>query len=76
MEIKVPGAQESSIVFSWSNHKWDKEFNLGKYTLEEMEEGHQNRKNLETGMGGSTEGIWEDRPEEENKRRTQDKVWK
>lgn len=39
-----------------------------------MEESRQNRKNLETGMGGSTEGVWEDWPEKENKRRTQDKV--
>lgn len=41
-----------------------------------MEEGHRNRRNLEIGMRGSTEGIWEDWPEEENKRRTQDNALK
>lgn len=37
-----------------------------------MEEGHQNRRNMETVMGGSTEGIWEDWPEDENQRGRQD----
>lgn len=34
-----------------------------------MEEGHQNRRNMETVMGGS---IWEDWPEDENQRGRQD----
>ena len=72
MEIKCLEHRKVVVLFSADQTATEIEFNLEKHNIGEIwrrvTRTERTWKQSYSSMGGSTEGIWEDWPEEENRR--------